>query len=1267
MKCSKCFNNITSMYNCRYCPKIFCSLQCLEIHNSKFHITTNNSNCNISKINSPYLIKGFLRTNISYDPYFSLKNFIPVFDDYGKVKLIGSGSYGQVYLALHTINKRYYAVKHMDKKKLYSLLHSLTSIQKEIEIQSIIDHPNIVKLLYVKETNASYDLIMDYASIGSLFHYIRKYKGLSENKCFSLFIQVVNAINFLHQNDLIHRDIKPENILMYENNVVKLCDFGWCVKLEGRQRGTFCGTTEYMSPELVNHEGYGKEIDVWSLGILLYEMIHGYSPFRPNKPKFNEKDVMENIINHNLIFEKEISDECKELIYHLLDPNINMRYRVEDIYNSSFVKKYELMHYDFPNLNLILQYNGNKDNIDNNQNKENTNSTNIIYQNNSQQIEINNNNGNTFHNSLNGLINSLNQNSQIQDINNIYNNYSNNNSKTDNLDSLLLKIDGYSEYINNNCEPRDSGKINNNYFEVNNKNNKIINYDINLILENKNNSFIQRNINSLNKILSNKTADNFYPIKNEKNRENEILDIYNKYNNAIPQNNKRDNKQFINFNNNQFLFLSGNNQNNFIIDKNITNFSQLNNIWNNSNNKIPNKINNIINAQYIQIDQSNNKQSYSNEEIANNLILNYNNNNHVNNDQIIDNNVNYNYYYNFNNYNNNFTNNFFNNNNPISNQIIKKVSLTNMNNNNSINIKDNSNNSTINTHHIIDKNKTPSTIPTSSIKNNPDSKNKNQNKKEDIVNKDFKISEFDIGEENFNLSEKDQNEADSSSIKININKDSQKINNRKYLSKSDYSIFNKKTKTMQNNVIKNEFINSNKNEIKMKEIINFINKKHYSANFNQNEELVNLKTKSIQKKISSIELNNKKSLEEKNNNSIINTKINLKEDNKEKLIILDENKENIKMHEIKFSNNNIYIPENKNGNISYHKNLNVKKIKYDNKNNLLVEINNKNNNKENNINNYQNNISNSNQNEIIKKINKEKNGYYNILKEGNLIKKNNIIIHKDNKDSSKMNFISDILCSIFNVFDSKKDEKGEINMIKKEKKYNKNTNHVMKNNLLNQEIINNKYADLRNRNNSFIKLNSNLKKYTSRMIDISNNKNMKTDINNINNNNKNTKLLNLGQAHLENCHSADNINNKYSKLNDKIHSNPKSKNSTYLTKISEFKKDFSYNPKSLNPATSPSSINRNKNENKKINLKNHFGNKSNNLKEIPIIVKNVERFQNESNKDDYSNLGDSKIITPKKRYIFNRVNPIKLLGAFKRELTNISIKEKLLKLKINKK
>ena len=140
MKCSNCQIELISIFRCRYCSQTLCSLQCLELHCSKFHSIKNNTLMSISKINSPYLLQGFLNPSIVYDSFYSLDNFVPVYDDLGKVQIIGSGSYGQVYLAWHLINKKYYAIKHMDKKKLFSLLHSLNSIQKEIDIQSKIDH-----------------------------------------------------------------------------------------------------------------------------------------------------------------------------------------------------------------------------------------------------------------------------------------------------------------------------------------------------------------------------------------------------------------------------------------------------------------------------------------------------------------------------------------------------------------------------------------------------------------------------------------------------------------------------------------------------------------------------------------------------------------------------------------------------------------------------------------------------------------------------------------------------------------------------------------------------------------------------------------------------------------------------------------------------------------------------------------------------------------------------------------------------------------------
>ena len=378
MKCSNCHNISEKNVVCIICGDTFCSYICMEPHmilshkknmnilidynknnqtskNSKNYLLNLKNNQN--NIKSPYLIPGVLKMERNnYDEKYNLDNFVPIFEE-GKPKIIGCGSFGEVFLVMNTINKKLYAIKHMEKKSLSTKLNSLEGIYKEIYIQSRIDHPNILPILYVNETSSDFDLVLEYASGGSLFHYIRRKKYLSEPLAFSLFIQVINAIYFLHKNNFIHRDIKPENILLFDNNIIKLCDFGWCVRLEeGQQRATFCGTTEYMSPELVNHEEYSKEIDVWSLGVLLYEMVHGYSPFRPDKPNFKAKDVIENIRLHKLKFNKNVSQKCKELIYHLLDEDPNKRYKVEDIFYSDFVKFYEEKHYGLPDNYLIEKY-----------------------------------------------------------------------------------------------------------------------------------------------------------------------------------------------------------------------------------------------------------------------------------------------------------------------------------------------------------------------------------------------------------------------------------------------------------------------------------------------------------------------------------------------------------------------------------------------------------------------------------------------------------------------------------------------------------------------------------------------------------------------------------------------------------------------------------------------------------------------------------------------------------------------------------------------
>ena len=379
MKCRNCFKVIFSQIKCNSCNNLFCSNSCLDSHlfinhrsanlqknkiyeKPKIERINNNENIIPYSIFSPYITDGYISNQIKYESIYDLNNFIPVLE-FNSPKIIGIGSYGKVYLYRNITDKKLYAIKHLDKMILCKSIHTIKRIYDEINIQSRIHHQNIVRLLNVKENDKSIYLIMEYANTGSLFKYIRDKQCLSEEESFKFFSQIINAIYFLHKNDFIHRDIKPENILIFDNKVCKLCDFGCCVELNGKQRSTYCGTTEYMSPEIVNKMEYSKEIDIWSLGILLYEMIHGYSPFNPNNEYYNTKEVIDKIKIHDLHFNINISKECKDLICHLLDKNAKNRYKIEDIFNSDFIKKYEKKKLYFTNEKYINNTNENKLNL----------------------------------------------------------------------------------------------------------------------------------------------------------------------------------------------------------------------------------------------------------------------------------------------------------------------------------------------------------------------------------------------------------------------------------------------------------------------------------------------------------------------------------------------------------------------------------------------------------------------------------------------------------------------------------------------------------------------------------------------------------------------------------------------------------------------------------------------------------------------------------------------------------------------------------------
>ena len=349
--CPTCKKEIESLklLKCKFCEKNFCSLSCLVNHAST-HLGSNDPIINIvnslkrrqsENLTEQYIFitSGDFKEKTNFDKKYDYKNFTKVIEDIFP-KQLGSGSFGRVFLVTHNETKKLYALKVIDKRKLLVSYGKLDIIYNEINIHSKLDHENIIKLYNVHEDNENINIIMEYAPNGNLFELLSKEKnGFSEYKAFEYFIQVVNAVYYLHNNNIIHRDIKPENILIGEDNKIKLCDFGWAKELTLENRSTFCGTVEYMAPEIVENENYDYSVDIWSLGILLYELLYGHSPFKAK----NTKNIILNIKSHELTYDdknKNVSNSCKDLIKKLLNNNPQKRYKIKDILEHPFIKKH---------------------------------------------------------------------------------------------------------------------------------------------------------------------------------------------------------------------------------------------------------------------------------------------------------------------------------------------------------------------------------------------------------------------------------------------------------------------------------------------------------------------------------------------------------------------------------------------------------------------------------------------------------------------------------------------------------------------------------------------------------------------------------------------------------------------------------------------------------------------------------------------------------------------------------------------------------------
>ncbi|KAM9301549.1 serine/threonine-protein kinase MARK2 isoform 3-T3 [Gastrophryne carolinensis] len=251
----------------------------------------------------------------------------PHIGNYRLLKTIGKGNFAKVKLARHVLTGKEVAVKIIDKTQLNS--SSLQKLFREVRIMKVLNHPNIVKLFEVIETEKTLYLVMEYASGGEVFDYLVAHGRMKEKEARAKFRQIVSAVQYCHQKLIVHRDLKAENLLLDADMNIKIADFGFSNEFTfGNKLDTFCGSPPYAAPELFQGKKYdGPEVDVWSLGVILYTLVSGSLPFDGQ----NLKELRERVLRGKYRIPFYMSTDCENLLKKFLILNPSKRGTLEQI------------------------------------------------------------------------------------------------------------------------------------------------------------------------------------------------------------------------------------------------------------------------------------------------------------------------------------------------------------------------------------------------------------------------------------------------------------------------------------------------------------------------------------------------------------------------------------------------------------------------------------------------------------------------------------------------------------------------------------------------------------------------------------------------------------------------------------------------------------------------------------------------------------------------------------------------------------------------
>lgn len=234
---------------------------------------------------------------------------------------LGTGTFGRVRLVTYYHKKALYFALKMLKKSEIIRLKQVEHIKAEKAILTSIAHPFIVNLYCAFQDEKSLFMLMEYVIGGELFSQLRKVGRFSNDTSRFYAAEIILALQYLHDQNIVYRDLKPENLLIDREGHIKITDFGFAKVVEDRT-WTLCGTPEYLAPEIIQSKGHGKAVDWWALGILIYEMLAGYPPFYDENPF----GIYQKILAGKIEFPRHFDANAKDLVRKLLTADRTKRY-----------------------------------------------------------------------------------------------------------------------------------------------------------------------------------------------------------------------------------------------------------------------------------------------------------------------------------------------------------------------------------------------------------------------------------------------------------------------------------------------------------------------------------------------------------------------------------------------------------------------------------------------------------------------------------------------------------------------------------------------------------------------------------------------------------------------------------------------------------------------------------------------------------------------------------------------------------------------------